>query len=200
MPPLSELADMTHSDEHFRGLLRRMREGSEDAAWELVERYGDAIRRAVRRALNERLRPQFDSLDFVQIVWKSFFRVRDVTDRFDHPAQLAAYLLTMARNKVGMESRRLLQAEKRNVNRELSLDAEKTMRAHDIRDPGPAPIDVAIARERWDGLVRSQPDRYRQIVQLKLQGHSCREIAHRLQVAECTVRRCLDRLLEEAPV
>jgi RNA polymerase sigma factor (sigma-70 family) len=191
---------MAHPDEHFRDLLRRMREGSDDAAWELVEKYGEPIRRAVRRALSERLRPQFDSLDFVQIVWKSFFRVRDTTNRFDHPAQLAAYLLAMARNKVGMESRRLLHTEKYNVNRECPFDAEKSMRAHDIQDPGPAPIDVAIARERWDGLLRSQPARYRQIVQLKLQGQSCREIAQHLQIAECTVRRFLDRLLEETAV
>jgi RNA polymerase sigma factor (sigma-70 family) len=191
---------MTHWNEHFRDLLRRMREGSEDAAWELVEQYGDAIRRAVRRTLSEKMRSQFDSLDFVQIVWKSFFRIREKSDRFDHPAQLAAYLLAIARNKVGIESRRLLHTGKYNVNRECSLDGEKTLVAHDVRDPGPAPMDVAIARERWDRLMRSQPDRYRQIARLKLQGHSCREIAQLLGIAECTVRRVLHKLLEELPV
>ena len=191
---------MAHSDEHFRDLLRRMREGCEDAAWELIDQYADALRRAVRRALDERLRPQFDSLDFVQMVWKSFFRVRDLTARFNSPGELAAYLVTIARNKVGMEFRRRLLTEKYNVNRERSLDAEKALRAPDIRDPGPAPIEVAIAHERWDGLLQKRPTQYRQIIELKLHGHTCREIARSLHLAECTVRRFLNRLLEEAAV
>ena len=101
-------APMEEWDDNFTSLIRRVREGSEDAAWELVDQYGEAIRRAVRRALNERLRSKFDSLDFVQIVWNSLFRVRDKLDRFDRPEELTAYLVTMARNKVGMEVRRRL--------------------------------------------------------------------------------------------
>lgn len=62
-------------DDDFFLLMRRIREGSEDAAWELFEKYGGYIRRAVRRALNPRLRTQFESQDFVQMVWKSFFRM-----------------------------------------------------------------------------------------------------------------------------
>lgn len=191
---------MAHPDENFRNLLRRVREGSENAAWELIDRYADAIHRAVRRALDERLRPQFDSLDFVQMVWKSFFRVRNLTVRFNSPGELGAYLVTIARNKVGMEFRRRLLTEKYNVNRERSLDAERAPRTCEIRDPGPAPLEVAIAHERWDGLLRSQPAHYRQIIELKLQGHTCRDIARSLHLAECTVRRFLNRLLEKAAV
>ena len=156
-----------------------------------VERFG---------ALDERLRAQFDSLDFVQMVWKSFFRVRDLTDRFKSPGELGAYLVTIARNKVGMEFRRRLLTQKYNVNRERPPNAEHARGAPDIDDSGPAPIEVAIARERWHGLLRSQPAHYRRIIELKLQGHTCREIAHSLHLAECTVRRFLNRLLEEAAV
>ncbi len=66
---------MVECDDDFCTLMRRVGEGSEDAAWELVTRYGEDIRRAVRRVLNVKLRPKFNSLDFVQLVWKSFFRV-----------------------------------------------------------------------------------------------------------------------------
>ena len=79
---------MTDMDDEFRSLIRRVRGGSEEAAWELVREYGEAIRRAVRRALHVSLRPKFDSLDFVQIVWKSFFRARTI-DRFESPQDLA---------------------------------------------------------------------------------------------------------------
>ena len=64
---------MTDANDEFRALMQRLREGSDEAAWQLVEQYGEPIRRAVRRALSARLRPQFDSLDFVQLVWSSFF-------------------------------------------------------------------------------------------------------------------------------
>ncbi len=191
---------MAETHEHFRELLRCVRQGHEDAAWQLVHQYGDAIRRAVRRVLNERLRSQFDSLDFVQLVWKSFFRVRDAAERFQSPGELAAYLLAMARNKVGMEVRRRLLTEKYNVNRERPLNAPQGVGAQGLPDPGPGPMDVAIARERWERLVQHQPPHYRQIIQLRLQGYTCREIGGSLHLAECTVRRFLKRLLHETTV
>ena len=89
----------------FRDLLEQVSEGSEEAAWDLVENYGVTILRAVRRALDSRMRQRFDSTDFVQLVWASFFKARGRLDRFSTPAELAAFLVKMARNKVGMEAR-----------------------------------------------------------------------------------------------
>ncbi len=186
---------MAKCDDSFRSLICHVREGSEDAAWDLVEQYGEAIRRAVRRALNERLRSKFDSLDFVQLVWNSLFRVRDKLDRFDRPEELTAYLVTMARNKVGMEVRRRLMTDKYNVNREQSLDQLKAKGHLNIPSRQPAPIDVAIAREQWDRILKDQPEHYRQIIHLRLQGHTYQSIADAVHVDECTVRRFLKRLL-----
>ena len=87
---------MMECDEDFCRLMGRVGEGSEDAAWELVARYGEQIHRTVRRVLNIKLRSKFDSLDFVQLVWKSFFQVRNKCDRFHRPEELAAFLVTMA--------------------------------------------------------------------------------------------------------
>jgi RNA polymerase sigma factor (sigma-70 family) len=179
----------------FQSLVRRVREGSEDAAWELVEQYGDSIRRAVRRALNDRLRSKFDSLDFVQVVWNSLFRVRDRLDRFDRPEELTAYLITMARNKVGMEVRRRLMTEKYNVGHEQSLDQLCTKGGPDVPSRQPSPVDVALAREQWDRLLQDQPPQYREIIHLRLQGHTYQNIADVVHLDECTVRRFLKRLL-----
>ena len=93
-----EPAQTIHSDDAFRSLILRIKEGSDDAAWELVNEFGETIRRAVRRAMNSKLRPKFDSLDFVQLVWGSLFRVRDRLDQFERPEHLAAYLVAMARH------------------------------------------------------------------------------------------------------
>jgi RNA polymerase sigma factor (sigma-70 family) len=190
----------TPQDEHFHSLMQRVREGSEEAAWELVSEYGDAIRRAVRRVLNERLRSKFDSLDFVQLVWNSFFRVRDKAERFARPEELAAYLVAMARNKVGMEVRRRLATQKFNVLHEQSLDQLPDMNCPDLSGRQPEPIDVAIAREQWDRILKGQPEHYRQIIYLRLQGHTFQRIATIVRVDECTVRRFLKRLLQTTAI
>lgn len=187
---------MFETDDEFRNLMARVQDGSEDAAWELVGRYGDAIRRAVRRALNVRLRSKFDSLDFVQLVWCSFFKDRDQLVRFSRPEELAAFLVTMARNKVGMEVRRRLMTEKHNVDREQSLIALPA-KVEQSADHSSNPVEVAIAREQWNRLIAQQPDRYRQIISLRLQGLTNRDIAESLNIAECTVRRFLQRLLND---
>lgn len=191
---------MAERDDNFHNLIARVRGGSEDAAWELVSEYGEALRRAVRRVLNERMRSKFDSLDFVQVVWNSLFRVRDKLDRFDRPEELTAYLIAMARNKVGMEVRRRLMTQKYNVGHEESLDQRQERGCSDIPSRQPTPIDVAIAREQWDRLLEDQPQHYRQIIQLRLQGHTYQSIADAVHVDECTVRRFLKRLLHTTTV
>ncbi|MGA2257600.1 MAG: sigma-70 family RNA polymerase sigma factor [Thermoguttaceae bacterium] len=187
---------MAGVEQDFGSLIARIQQGSEDAAWELVEQYGDAIRRAVRRVLHGRLRSKFDSLDFVQLVWNSFFKARDRMTRFTRPEELAAFLATMARNKVGMEIRRRLRSAKYDVKREESLDvyAEELDRSAS-RDSDP--FEVAVAREQWNRLIAGQPHRYRQIISLRLQGVTIHDIAASLDMAESTVRRFLDRLLND---
>jgi len=178
----------------FQDLMRRVREGSEDAAWEVFERHGGYILRAVRRVLNPKLRSKFDSIDFTQRVWLSFYRVRDKVDHFETPQQLAEFLAGMARNKVHMEVRRRLLTPTYNVGREVRFD--------DVRDeddsgraaPQPEPIDAAIVREQWERLLQDQPPHYRRIIELKSQGYSCVEIGTILSLDARTVRRFLKRL------
>jgi RNA polymerase sigma factor (sigma-70 family) len=182
------------SHEAFHELMENIKAGSEDAAWELVREYGENIRRAVRRALDGRLRSKFDSMDFVQLVWSSFFHKRRELDHFQQPEKLVAYLAAMARNKVGMEVRRRLMTEKRNVRRECSLDQ---LQATDNTEMGTAqsvPIDIAIAREQWDRMLENETPLHRQIIHLRLQGHTYQAIADIVHLDERTVRRFVRKL------
>src|SRR4051794_41840261 len=56
------------------GFLSRIQAGDEAAARELLSRYEAEVRLVVRRQLPRLLRSRFDSLDFLQSVWGSFFR------------------------------------------------------------------------------------------------------------------------------
>jgi RNA polymerase sigma-70 factor (ECF subfamily) len=179
----------------FCQLLQQVRSGSEDAVWELINEYGDAVRQAVRHRLNQKLRSKFDSMDFVQLVWGSLFRARDKLERFERPEELVKYLVVMARNKVGMECRRQLQAVKRNVAREQSLDQLMDQPGEELAGSQPTPVDTAIARERWNRLLEGQPRHRRLIIQLRLQGYTNQDIARALHLDESTVRCFLKRLL-----
>jgi RNA polymerase sigma factor (sigma-70 family) len=185
MPELNDFCD----------LMQQVREGSEDAVWELVNQFGDSIRRAVRRALSEKMRSKFDSLDFVQLVWGSLFRERDKLDHFECPEHLAKYLVAMAQHKVGMESRRHLDGAKRNLAREQSLKRSTIHGDSNLVSRQPAPIEVAIAREQWNRLLQDQPSHYRKIIMLRLRGYSYQGIADAVHLDECTVRRFFKRLL-----
>jgi RNA polymerase sigma factor (sigma-70 family) len=185
------------NDDDFRELMQRVQAGSEDAAWELVRKYGGHMRRAVRRVLDEKLRPKFDSLDFVQLAWQSFFRMRDQADRFENPRHLVVFLVGVVSNKTRREVQRRLTTEKRGLAREVPLHDFTTDREGEIDacGPEPEPVDVAIARERWEQMMQDQPAHCRQIIELKLQGHTLKEIAALLHLDKMTVQRFLKRLL-----
>jgi RNA polymerase sigma-70 factor (ECF subfamily) len=185
-------------DNEFRSLMHRVHGGSEEAARELVQKYGDAIRRAVRRALHRALRPRFDSLDFVQNVWKSFFRERDKLDRFEKPQELAAFLISVARNKIRIESRRQT-ADKCDARREEDFGGTHESDVDHLLDQGPAPTEVVMARDEWDRVLQGQPAVYRRIVELRLQGYTYQEIGEDLHLHKGIVLRILQRLLRRIP-
>ncbi len=181
----------------FRLLMRRVAAGCEDAARQIVEQFGESIRRAVRRSLNRRLRSKFDSLDFTQLVWCSIFRARDRLERFDRPEDLVAFLVSVARNKVGLEARRHLQTDKYGVDREHQWIEDSLQEQAEIPDGQPAAIDVAIAGEKLERLLSNQPPGLRKIIELRLQGLTHDEIARSLYTTRGAVHRSLKKLSQE---
>jgi RNA polymerase sigma factor (sigma-70 family) len=186
------------SNSQFRALLLQVGQGSEDAARELVRQYAEALRRTVRRILNVKLQPLFDSLDFVQLVWSSLFRYRDRIETFQTPEELAAFLTTLARRKVRSETYRRLCTDKRNVNRERPLDPDEEQQTAAPLGQSPEPSEIAIANERWDRLLAGQSSQYRRIIQLRLQGHTHEDIADILGISTRSVGRFLKQLLSKS--
>src|SRR3990172_10541189 len=112
-----------------RTLMARMRAGSQEAAWRLVEKYQSHIRAVVRRRLTPTMRSLFDSDDFVQTVWASLIRITPRLDDIDCPEKLVALLSRMARNKVVDEYRKLELTTKHNIHRRRSLEDSEVVRA-----------------------------------------------------------------------
>ncbi len=187
---------MGAEDNEFRRLLKEVQDGSQAAACELIQRYGPHIVRVVRRRLSKQIRAKFDSFDFVQAVWASFFADPNQLVRFNHPEDLVGHLAALAHNKVVDEIRRRMRTEKYNVNRERSLNDSGLHFAGELADRQPSPSQVAIAHELWARLVQGQPAHYRRILELRRAGNSNQQIADQLGLNEKTVRRVIRKVLE----
>lgn len=187
----------TVKDSRFEELVAQLKEGSQDAAWDLVELYGPYILRVVRRSLTREIRPKFDSQDFVQAVWASFFTHRDRFLNVDGPEQLVGLLAAMARHKILDEVRRRLETQKHDVRRERSMDDSSVFVKETLVSGDASPSQIAMARERWGQMMDRQPEQYRQIVNLRLAGETHEVIARTLGVSKKTVQRVLGRLLQD---
>ena len=181
---------MNEQTSEFGQAIERVCAGSEEAIWEFIESYGPHIQRVVRRRLNQNMRSKFDSVDFVQMVWASFFANPQQIARFKEPEQLIGYLVSMARNKVVDENRRRLQYQQHNVKKEFSFEFNET--SHPTLDrKQDTPSAIAIARERWRSIMDCQSERNRQVVQLRISGATFVEIGEKLGIHERTARQVI---------
>jgi len=188
---------MTAKDVEFAALMERVLAGCPDAARELHEEYGPYILRAVRRRLHQGLRSRYDSLDFVQDVWGSFFRRLPANKQFDDAKELIAYLCAMARNKVFEVYRRRLQPDHANpAGEKLPADAPH-LDFDECIGPEPTPSAVMMEREAWDGMLARLPLVYRRILILYHQGRPTTWIAKELDLALRTVQRVVQKALAE---
>jgi len=179
-------------------LLARIRNGDEGAARELLNRYEPKVRLVVRRQLPRLLRSRFDSLDFLQSVWGSFFhKIQTGPSDLQEEQNLIAFLAWAARNKVIDECRRAVSL-KQDVHREKHLGP-----VADLESPGylgDTHSQLAQAHETYDRLRSLLPEDRRIILELKAAGHSCKEIGDRLCLSERTVQRVLEDLRNRARI
>jgi RNA polymerase sigma factor (sigma-70 family) len=185
-------------DEAFRDLLRRVRTGDEQAAYELVRQYEPAIRVAVRVRLSDRsLRRVLDSMDICQSVFLNFF-VRAASGQFelDAPDHLLRLLVTMARNK--LTNLALKQQAARRDQRRVQkggLDQQELIAR------GPSVSAVVANRELLREFRMRLSDGEQKLADLRALGRSWPEIAAELGEDADTLRmrltRAIDRVVGE---
>jgi RNA polymerase sigma-70 factor (ECF subfamily) len=184
---------------NFQELLARIRDGNEAAARELLERYESKVRMVVRRQLPRLLRSRFDSLDFLQSVWGSFFhRIRTGPNDLHEERNLIAFLAWAARNKV-IDQYRRAASQRQDMHRESPLRFEDDG-GHGHASACETPSQVAEAREMYVRLNALLPEDRRIILELKAAGFTSKEIGDRLGVSERTVQRVLEDLRNRARI
>jgi RNA polymerase sigma factor (sigma-70 family) len=182
---------MPQSDEQFNRLLGEAMNGSEEAARTLFEQYEEKLLKVIRRRLHKKVRSKFDSVDFAQDVWKSFFMAPAGKRVFKNPQELLAFLTTLAQNKVIEAIRQRLSAQKYNVNREQSLDDSRSFNKDNLVAPGATPSQVVGAEEEWNAFLRTQPLVYRRIFILLREGLTHQQIAAEVGINVRTVERAV---------
>jgi RNA polymerase sigma-70 factor (ECF subfamily) len=176
-------------DGEFSALMQRVRDGSEEAFQELLDKYGHHVFRVVRARLDMTLRSKFDSVDFVQSVWACLLKNRERLSEFGAAQDLIQFLVKVARDRVVDEYRRRVLLQGKNVTREVPLSSHRHV------SPAPTASQIAIAREHLGKLLGGQSDESRRIIEMRLEGATYGEIASELGVNPKTVQRTL-RILE----
>src|SRR5262245_4699586 len=185
----------------FDSLMEAVAAGSHEAAWQLAETYTPHIIRAVRYSLSPKLRQKVDSLDFAQTLWASLLlRPSDLT-RLKSPNQLIGFLVAATRKKV-CEKARQFKTQKCDIGREESLDqaskqATRTSRNNALYAREPSPSAMVRVRDRWHHVLDNASDQDREIIRLRLEGHTFMEVGAKLNICEQTARRAVRRLIDQ---
>ena len=188
---MTDIPQQPLQDPRFQELLTAVEKGEAGAAAAIVKEYGPVILRTVRRRMNQRLRDRFDSEDFAQAVWASFFGHISVLQKFGSADDLAGFLGRMACNKVIDAGRkRQVRSEQNSSDEEIT----NTTTDHRLQVSQPTPSQFAVANEHWHNLARGERDRIVRVLQLRRDGATHAEIAVAMGVSERHVRRILSRL------
>lgn len=183
---------MSNRDEAQKqpAFIDRLRAGENDAWTLFYERY----ERRVRKYLADRIRnsgwsSRADSGD----VWGSL--VASLVRRLESDKEqlaiekMTAFVMGMARNKWRAQNAKQF-AKKRDRHNEtadrFALDAAE--------QSGPAPIQVALAREEYERFMNRLDDLDRQILELELQNYSTKEIAAKINRSPRTVQLRLEKI------
>jgi RNA polymerase sigma-70 factor (ECF subfamily) len=183
----------------FDDLMARLRDGQNEAAAMVFNRFATQLIELARKQLDPQIRQKVDPEDVMQSVFRSFFMRNQAGQlgEFETWDNLWAMLVVMTQRKCG---RRFdyFHAAQRDVNREVSAKPRAEQSGTDIGVSAeePTPSEAAMLTETVEHLMGSLQGRQRQILTLSLQGYSTAEISTQLACTERTVYRVLERVKE----
>jgi RNA polymerase sigma factor (sigma-70 family) len=177
----------------FQELIRLARIGDEAAATQLAQEFEPFIRRFVRfrmrgRSDHNRLRPEVDSADICQSIFKSLFvGLRDGQFELDRPEQLHRLLAAMVRFKVATKARRL-SVTLREV---LDLDTPR-----ERPDSGAGPEKQVDDRDLLETILKHFEGDELDLLVRRLDDQSWQAIAEAVGSTPEALRKKLSRALE----
>jgi RNA polymerase sigma-70 factor (ECF subfamily) len=163
---------------------------------EVLEQYTHRLLELARRRLPDKVRARVDPEDVVQSVYRSFFRRLNAGQfNFDESGDVWRLLAAMTFHKAQKKSR-FHQQQRRDVRRETPMATDASAEQNDqvFAEAIPGPEEAVILFDCLEQLLKQVPDSYRDIVVLRMEGHSIADIALRIGRSQRTVLRALARL------
>ena len=181
------------SENSFRELLKRVRQGDQAAAEQLLRQYESELRIMARvRLKSTSLRRVVDSMDICQSVMRSFFhRASNGEFKIDNAEQLKKLLLTMLINKVRDQERRQ-NAVRRDIRRLVSMSVDDL----NLSSSEESPSQIVMAREAQQEFDRRLSNDERELIQLRRGGLSWLEISQQLGSTPDALRKRYTRIVE----
>jgi RNA polymerase sigma factor (sigma-70 family) len=178
--------------EEFREVCEQARAGKPEACEELHRLFSPYVRRTIRRRTHRVLRKLYDTADLLQYVWLAFFLDVLPSRTFQHPRQLVQLLNRLARNEVLNVYRYHVEAQKRDLSREVPLEGEGA-RSSGNRPTQEEPWRYLAVCDELDWVLHelSEPDRA--VLNALRQGDKPEEAAARFGVSVRKVWRILER-------
>ena len=170
-------------------LLRRYLAGSDQAPFELHERYQTRLIGLAKAQLLGVLKAKVDPDDISQEVFQAFFELADQNEvRWQKRGDLWRLLAGIAINKVKQKFDHY-SAEKRNAQNEVQLSSST-----DPTDVGEEKATASELAELVEHILTSEKPLTRSVVELRMAGFNHRQIAERIGRSTRTIRRVLESL------
>lgn len=177
-------------------LVDAWREGSQEAATLLFERYVVRLTALARARLSRRLARRVDPEELVMSAYRSFFvRARDGRVTLAPFDDLWPLLVTITLRKLARRARGA-RAERRDIDREVPFDeaAAGLVAWRDTLADSPGPEHAALVADEVEWLLAQLSSADREVLTRQLQGLGATEIAAELNVSDRTVRRSQERI------
>ena len=187
--------------ESSQDLLNRWKNGDEDAAAEIFDRYVSRLIALAGQRLSAKMKRRVAAEDVVQSAYRSFFR-KAAADQFtlENGGNLWGLLAAITLNKVRGHVQ-FHTAGKRNIATEASMTSHSCYgHAPETFSRDPTPEDAAALAEAFEMVTSQLSNLQRDVFELYLQGRSAQDIAKIARRSDRTIRRTLlelQRTLEE---
>jgi RNA polymerase sigma-70 factor (ECF subfamily) len=177
-----------------RELVAQWRAGNQDAARQLFDRYVDRLVALARRRIGSRLASRVDPEDVVQSVFRTVFgRLREGQFHIEEQDDLCKLLMRVTVHKV-LRQVEYHGAAKRDAGLEAAQGEGPQERVLELLDREPPPETVVAFLDELEHFLTRLGPLERQVVELRLQGHSNEDVARQLGVVDRRVRRIVERV------
>lgn len=188
---------MAEENDRWQHLIHGLRVGDRKATQAFWDQYGALLQQVAEKNLSAGVRRRVGPEDVVQSACRTFLRrAKGGEFQLEDSEGLWRLLCAITLTKI-REQTRYHMRQKRGLDQEVNLAApsgQDSAPSFDVAATGPTPAEATEFADQFQQLLASLDEEERQIVDLKLQELTHKEVAEKLGSSERTVRRVIHRV------